>query len=79
MQTVRDQVVGKECGSEATEYHLHAVSTQPSSDPITMEVNINGENLCMEVDTGAAVSLVPKAVCKQLRPTLALQSTSMKL
>lgn len=79
MQTVCDQVVGKECSSEAMEYHLHAVSTQQSSDPITAEVSINGKNLCMKVDTGAAVSLVPEAVCKQLWPSLALQPTSVKL
>ena len=78
MQTVRDQVVGKECSGEAMEYHLHAVSTQ-SSDPITVEVSINGKKLSMEVDTGAAVSLVPETVCKQLWPYLVLQPSSVKL
>ena len=58
VQTVHDKV-GKECGREATEYNLYAVSTQQSTDPFTVEVSINGENLCMEVETGAAVSLVP--------------------
>ena len=33
----------------------------------------------MEVDTGAAVSLVPEAVCKRLWPSLALQPTPVKL
>ena len=60
VQTVRDQVVGKECSGEAMEYHLHAVSAQ-SSDPITVEVSINGKKL--GIDTGAAVSLVPETVC----------------
>ena len=78
MQTVRDQVVGEEC-SEATEYHLHALSTQQSSDPIIVEVSINGEQVHVEVDTGAAVSLVSEAVCKQLWPSLALQQTPVKL
>ena len=64
VQTVRDQVVEEEgLSSEATEYHLHALSTQQSSDPITVEVSINGEQVHMEVDTGAAVSLVSEVVC----------------
>ena len=71
VQTVHDQVVGEEC-DEATEYHLHALSTQQSSDPITVEVSINGEQVHMEVDTGAAVSLVSEAVCKQIWPGLSL-------
>ena len=29
---------------------LDALSTQQRSDPITVEVSINGENVCMEVD-----------------------------
>ena len=33
-----------------------------SSDPITVEVSINGKKLGMEVDTGPAVSLVPETV-----------------
>ena len=33
----------------------------------------------MEVHTGAAVSLVPETVYKQLWPSLALQPTSVKL
>ena len=79
MQTVRDQVVGKECSNETTEYNLYSVSTQQSSDPITVEVSINGENLSMEVDTGAAVSLIPEAVHKRLWPKLVLQHTPVKL
>ena len=80
VQTVRDQVVEEEgLRSEATEYHLHALSTQQSSDPITVEVSINGEQVHMEVDTGAAVSLVSDVVCKQLWPSLALQQTPVKL
>ena len=78
MQTVRDQEVEEGLSSEAIEYHLHALSTQQSSDPITVEVSINGEQVHMEVDTGAAVSLVSE-VCKQLWPSLALQQTPVKL
>ena len=78
MQTVCDQVVGEEC-NEATEYHLHALSTPQSSDPTTVEVSINGEQVHMEVDTGAAVSLVSEAVCKQLWSSLALQQIPVKL
>ena len=79
VRTVRDQVVGKECSNETTEYNLYSVSTQQSSDPITVEVSINGENLSMEEDTGAAVSLVPEAVRKRLWPKLVLQHTPVKL
>ena len=74
VQTVHNQVVGKECSGKpwSTTYML-------SSDPITVEVSINGKKLGMEVDTGPAVSLVPETVCKQLWSYLVLQPSSVKL
>lgn len=56
---------GRNAVGKPWEYHLHAVSTQ-SSDPITVDVSINGKKVGNEADTGAAVSLVSENVCKQL-------------
>ena len=48
--------------------------------PITVHLHINGTPLTMEVDTGAAVSILISALTqKQLFPKVSLQQTSIKL
>ena len=50
-----------------------------SSKPITVTPELNGKSLDMEVDTGAAVSLMSKTTQKKLFPQAKLQKTTMKL
>ena len=50
-----------------------------STKPITVTLELNGTSLDMEVDTGAAVSLMSEATQKRLFPQVKLQKTTMKL
>lgn len=64
---------------EATEYPLHAVTGQTRTTPITTEVSIDEKVVCMEVDTGAAVSVVSEAMYKQMWPEKMLRPTAVRL
>ena len=50
-----------------------------SSKPIIVEVELNGTLVSMEVDTGAAVSLMSQAVQERLFPQATLQATTTNL
>ena len=50
---------------------LYSVSSH-CTKPITVDIEINGTKVCMEVDTGAAVSLMSQEVKEQLFPELKL-------
>ena len=50
-----------------------------SSKPIIVEVELNGTLVSMEVDTGAAVSLMSQAVKEKLFPQATLQATTTNL
>ena len=43
-------------GSSSEEYQLHHVGIR-SSDPVEIQVMVNGKQLKMEVDTGTALSI----------------------
>jgi len=47
--------------------------------PITVQLHINGTPLTMEVDTGAAVSIISAQTHKKFFPKASLQQTSIKL
>ena len=69
----------EESVDETLEYSLHAVTMQTSTTPITAEVSVDEKMLCMEVDTGAAVSVVSETTYKRLWPEKILGPTTMKL
>jgi len=50
-----------------------------STRPITVTLELNGKSVVMEVDTGAAVSLMSEATQKKVFPDAQLQKTSVKL
>ena len=60
---------------ELSLYHLGC----HSSKPIIVEVELNGTMVSMEVDTGAAVSLMAQAVQERLFPQATLQATTTNL
>ena len=45
-----------------TSYNLfHVVGKRSRADPINVTVNVNGENIAMEIDTGAHYSLISES------------------
>jgi len=51
--------------------------TQPSSrKPITLSIEVNGQQLPMELDTGAAVSIISTQTRQQMFPEVPLINTS---
>ena len=60
---------------ESTEFTLFTVSRPTSSKPIPVELEVNGQNLTMELDTGAAVSLNSTATKDEMFPDLPLVTT----
>ena len=64
--------------SDIKENRLLSVGLQ-SSHPITVDMVINSTTLSMEVDTGAAVSVISEDTSKALFPDMALQPTQIVL
>lgn len=58
--------------------HLYVVKQQ-GLDPVMLEVEINGHSMRMEVDTGAAVSVVSSSVYERVRGAHALEESRLKL
>ena len=50
-----------------------------STKPIRVDVQINGKPLLMEVDTGAAVSLISYKKLKQVLPRIRIKKTTVVL
>ena len=50
-----------------------------SDKPLEVDLQLEGKPLRMEVDTGAAVSLVSEETYRSLFPTVQLQSSTTKL
>ena len=57
-------MVQEDSEDQTIEYPLHAVTTQTRTTPITTVLSIDEKVVCMEVDTGAAVSVVSEATYK---------------
>ena len=55
------------------------LTVQGQSKPIIVTLELNGKSVDMEVDTGAAVSLMSKATQKKLFPQAKLQKTTLRL
>ena len=64
--------------SSDEEYHLHRLGVC-SSTPIYMQMQVNKKELEMEVDSGAAVSIISDGVRKSLFPDLRLRNSSVVL
>ncbi|KAL3184399.1 hypothetical protein MRX96_031949 [Rhipicephalus microplus] len=65
--------------SGSTGLLLHGVYLVGTEQPYEVEVQIAGQLVKMQVDTGAAVSLVPECVYRQLKQPPQLAKCEMKL
>ena len=73
-----EKQVTENTDSEAEEFPLFKFN-EPSSNPIEIQVKINDQSLTMEVDTGAAVSIISDSTRKKLFPHLKLQPSKLIL
>ena len=64
--------------SSEDEFGLHRVDTR-SADPIIVSLSLNGQKLDMEVDTGAAFSVISEATKQALFRNKTLQSSNLVL
>ena len=60
---------------QSTDLTLFTVNKPSSSEPITLELEINGQKLPMELDTGAAVSLISTTTKERIFPDVPLINT----
>lgn len=51
----------------------------PGERPVSIEFEINAVNVLMEIDTGAAISIIPETVYKTLFSHLPLEGANIKL
>lgn len=61
------------------EFPLNGVTASARSTPIMVEVQVQGTPLSMELDTGAAVSIISRSLHKRLFPSLRLEKTPLRL
>ena len=72
------QEPGVEQDSIQNEYPLYCLSDAERSKPINVEVVVDGKPLTMELDTGAAVSLVLESMYQEYWPDRQLQARSAR-
>ena len=70
--------VGNESEDSDSDLPVHKI-TASSTYPITVELEIQGKSVVMEVDTGAAVSVISETTYKELFPNLTLKIVPMGL
>ena len=70
--------VATDGGKSETELPLFMVGNS-ASKPLYMNVLVNGKDLVMEIDMGAAVSIISEMQCKQLFPNVKLDKSSIQL
>ena len=61
------------------EYTLFAVGSTDGRSAIEVELELDGHRICMEIDTGASLSLVSEATFKRLWPGRSLQPSTVRL
>ena len=64
--------------SDSEEFRICQLGTK-STKPLQVEVRVNDKPLCMELDTGAAVSIVSESHLKALHPSISLQPSEVLL
>ena len=64
--------------SESEEFHLFKLNA-PSSNPIEVTVNVKDKPLTMELDTGAAVSIISEATRREMFPKKKLHKSKLTL
>ena len=61
-----------------TDVEVYSVGNH-SSHPILVEVQVDGQELTMEIDTGAAVSIISEQELKKVLPDAEIKETNVKL
>ena len=61
------------------EYPLHQLTENSGSNPIELNVDVQGETISMELDTGAAVSLISERTYNQFFSDVSLKKSTVKL
>ena len=61
------------------EYPLNQLTQNSGSKPIDLNVDVLGKSISMELDTGAAVSLISEETYKKSFPDVSLQESTVKL
>ena len=74
-----DEQVSSNPDSDLGEYSILSNSVHKSSPPITVEVNMSGQPVTMELDTGAAASVMSNSTFKKLFPRLRVHRSSLVL
>ena len=64
---------------DTDEYPLYTLRSPSSTLPITVSMQIEGSSVQMELDTGAAFSLMSETVFRQLFPSKELESSTIRL
>ena len=64
---------------DTEEYPLYTLQSPSSTPPISVSVVVDGSPVQMELDTGAALSLMAETVFRQLFPTKELEPTKIRL
>ena len=65
--------------SSVEEYPLHQLTENSGSNPIELSVDVQGETISMELDTGAAVSLISEGTYNQFFSDVSLKKSTVKL
>ena len=68
-----------ETDSPADESNLPIYSVRTRTRPISVELEVNGKTLTMEVDTGAAVSIISQKVQEKLLPNVEVRPSRVLL
>ena len=61
------------------EYSLFSIPSHGTSKPYTVTLEVAGQQLQMEIDTGASLSLISESTCRKLWPKKRLLPTIAKL
>ena len=66
-------------GSATDEFQLYTIGAKAATRPIIVDVQINGKQLLMEVDTGAALSIISEQTWKTVLPGTTLKKADIVL
>lgn len=73
------KVVQEGADLDSSEYKLHRVTSKSQSQPLEVNLEIEGQKVIMESDTGAAVSLVSEATYQHLWSNQPLKESDARL
>ena len=64
---------------QSDEYFLHNLGSSSESPPVKVNVMVDNQPMCMEIDTGVGPSLVSEATFNELFPDRPLSPASVRL